>query len=100
MSKFDMMAMADVSGVIVPTNPEDLKKIKSSLQEISNVMTMIEAKREFISEEIKALVENYELPAKFVRRMANAFHKQSFKQEIAETEDFERLYTQVIGETA
>lgn len=94
-----LSAMADVAGVVVPTNPEDLKKIRKSLEEISNVMTMIESKRAFITDEIKAVSEKYELPQKFVRKMASAFHKQTFKQELQEMEDFERLYTQVLGES-
>lgn len=94
-----LSAMADVAGVIVPSNPEDLKKIRKSMEEISNVMTMIEAKRAFITDELKAIAEKYELPQKFVRKMARAFHTQTFKQELQEMEDFELLYTRVLGES-
>lgn len=91
-------AMAADAGIIIPSNPEDRVKIRKSMEEISNVMTMIEAKREFIKEEIKALSEKYELPTRFLNKMASAFHRQTFKKEIDDMEDFERLYTEVIGE--
>ena len=86
--------------IVVPTNPADLAKIKKALEEISGVMTMIEAKREFIGDEIKAMSENYDIPAKYVRKMVKTFHKRTFHQEASEMSDFESLYFAVTGESA
>lgn len=84
--------------IIVPTNPADLAKIKAAIQEVSNVMTMIEAKRDFISDEIKGLSETYDIPAKYVRKMVKTYHKQTFHAERSEMSDFESLYFAVTGE--
>lgn len=98
MNNQKLSAMADLAGIVIPTNPEDLKKIKSTLKQISDIMTMTEAHRDSISAELKNLVETYDLPAKFVRKMARAYHTQTFKKEIEEMSEFEALYIQVVGE--
>jgi hypothetical protein len=86
--------------VIVPTNPADLAKIKAAIQEVSNVMTMIEAKRDFIGDEVKNISETYDIPTKYVRKMVKVFHKQTFHREMEEMSDFESLYYAVTGEKA
>ena len=87
-----------MNDVIIPSNPEDRAAIKSSLEEISNVMTMIEAKRDFIREEIKALSEKYKIPAKLLRKMAYAYHRQNFHEEKQSLDLFEELYETIIGQ--
>ena len=97
---FQLMSAADLAQVIVPTNPEDLKKIKAALTQISDTMTIIEGHRGVISDDLKSISETYDLPAKFVRKMARAYHTQTFKKEVQEMEDFQVLYEQVMGEKA
>lgn len=87
----------DVAGVVVPSNPEDLRKIKETLVLISNEMTLIESHRALIADELKNMAETYDLPAKFCRKMASAYHKQTFTQEVQEMDDFETLYEAVVG---
>jgi hypothetical protein len=94
----NLESVAEQMGVVIPTNPTERAAIKSSMKEISDVMTMIEAKRQFISDEIKALSEKYKLPAKFLRKMASAYHRQTFQKEKQEMEDFEILYESIIGD--
>lgn len=95
-----MSDATQVQQVIVPSNPEDRKKIKQSMQVISDEMLKMEGMRSFIGEEIKAISEKYDLPARYVRKMANAYHKQNFKKEQAEMGEFEALYIQVIGDAS
>jgi hypothetical protein len=90
--------MPSVSEVIIPSNPEDLKQIKSVMKTISDSLTTIEGHRALINDEIKAVSEKFELPTKFIRKMAKTYHKQTINKELQEMEDFERLYTQVLGE--
>lgn len=93
----NMTHMADTAGIVIPTNPEDLKKIKAALVEISDAMTMIESQRAYIKDSVDMVVEKFDLPGKFVRKMAVAFHAQTFQSQIAEMEDFEALYETVVN---
>lgn len=83
----------------LPQDPESRKAIKKVLDELSGCMTRIEGERDYISETIKKLSEDYQLNKKVLRRMAKTYHKQNFSSEIAENEEFEIMYEQVTGET-
>jgi hypothetical protein len=96
MKKLD--SMTTEMGVTIPSNPQDRAAIKAVMRDISDAMTMIEAKREFIKEELKALAEKYEMPVKLLRKMARAYHRQTFEKEKQEMEDFEALYESIIGD--
>lgn len=83
--------------VVVPSSPEDRKKIKKVMQEVSDIKTMIEANRDTIKEAIKALSEEYELPVKFLNKMAKTYHAQTYDKEVSEHDDFQALYEQVLN---
>jgi len=75
----------------------DKDKLKKSIQEISNSMTRIDGEREHIREAIKLASEEHEINKKVLRKMASAYHKQNFMEEVANQEEFEHLYKDVIG---
>jgi replication initiation and membrane attachment protein DnaB len=79
------------------SNPEDRKKIKNALQEISGSMTRIEAERDLIKEIVNDVVDNFKLPKKYVNKMARIWHKQNFQTEKQESEEFENLYITVVN---
>ena len=83
------------SGVI-PSSPEDQKRIKNCLQTISDSYTRIEAEKDLIKDEIAALAEEFEIPKKFLGKMARVFHKQSYQDNVDEQDDFEQLYEAVV----
>lgn len=78
-------------------NPEDRKKIRDALQEISNSYTRVEAERDLIKEIISNMSEEFDLPKKTVRKMAKVYHKQNFSQEQQEFSDFEAVYAEITG---
>lgn len=80
----------------IVTNPADKKKIKDALFEISNCMTRIDAEKELIKDIINDLADNFELPKKTVRKIAKAYHKQNFTQEVADSEEFQELYESIL----
>lgn len=84
--------------VVIPSNPADREKIFKVLKTVSESMTRIESERELIKEEIGALVEAYEIPRKFLNRMARTYHRQTYDQVIQETEDFSALYDSIVSE--
>ena len=84
----------------LPQDPQARKAIRKVLDELSGSMSRIEGERDYISETIKKLSEEYQLNKKVLRRMAKTYHRQNFSSEIAENEEFETMYEQVTGETS
>jgi uncharacterized FlaG/YvyC family protein len=78
------------------SSPADRTKIKKMLGEISNSMTRIAAERDLIKETISELSKEFELPKKYLNRMAKVYHKQNFQIEQANHEEFEDLYTSIV----
>lgn len=90
--------MSDVTEhVIVPSSPEDRKRIKDAMQEVSNAMTRIESERDFIKDVIAKVKEDFHLPPKYFRKLCKVYHKQSFNAELAEHDEFTELYEVVTG---
>jgi hypothetical protein len=81
--------------IIIPSNVAELKTIQSALKEMSNCMLRIDAEKEAMKDIIEDLNEKYELPKKFISKMARVYHKQSFDKESVEHEDFADLYVAV-----
>jgi uncharacterized protein YukE len=69
------------------------------MKEISNSMARIEAERDLIKTAINDICEEQNLSKKTFRRMAKVYHKQNFKQEIQEQEEFEKLYETITNTT-
>lgn len=80
---------------ITISSPDDRKKIKDAVQEISNSLTRIEAERDLIREIVKEVSDNHQIPRKIISKIAKTFHKQNLSQEIADHEDFVDLYDTV-----
>ena len=83
----------------VPSNPKDRKAIYDCMKEISKSMTRIDAERDLIKTAINDICEEQNLSKKTFRRMAKVYHKQNFKQEIQEQEEFEKLYETITNTT-
>ena len=84
--------------VVIPSSPEDRKKIKNALQEISDSMTRMASERDLIKDIKKMLHDDYELPRKYVSKMAKVYHAQSFDAEVAEADNFATLYETITGQ--
>ena len=83
------------SNVIVPSSPEDRKKILDALVEISNSLTRIEAERDLIKDILTTVEDKFELPKKYTRKLAKIKHKQNFTEVQQEQDDVESLYESV-----
>ena len=78
------------------TNPADKKKIKDALFEISGSYSRIEAERELIKDIVNDLADNFELSKKQVNKIARAYHKQNYNQQVAEADEFQELYQSLL----
>ena len=86
-----------MSNVIIPSSPDDRKKIRGALEEISNSLTRIGAERSLIKEILQDVEDKFELPKKYTRKVAKIFHKQNFAEVKTEQEDLETIYETVTG---
>ena len=83
------------NNVIIPSSPEDRAKVQAAIREISGAMTRIEAERDFINETLASLQEDFELPKKYMRKVAVTYHKQNLNKVKEEFSDIEDLYAAV-----
>jgi hypothetical protein len=83
----------------VPSNPNDRKAIFDCMKEISNSMARMDAERDLIKQAIEDICEEQNLSKKTFRRMAKVYHRQNFKQELEEHEEFETLYETITQTT-
>ena len=81
--------------VIVPSSPEDKKKIRQALQEISDSLTRMEAERDLIKDILQTVEDNYKIKKKYTRRLAKVYHKQNFNQVQQDQQNLETLYESV-----
>ena len=77
------------------SNPEDKKALQKSMQELSNSKARAKSEREFQREEITALSEKYEIPKKFLSKMANDYHRQTFSKGVEEAEEYVNIYQNI-----
>ena len=76
-------------------SPEDQKKFKAALIEISGSYARAEAERELIKAVIEDLSEKHEIPKKIVAKIARIYHKQTYKDEVDDHDEFTALYEKV-----
>lgn len=86
-----------MSGIIIPSSPEDRKRIKTCMEEISNAFTRVEAEKDYIKEAIQSLSEEVDIPKKVLNKMARVFHKQNLPEVVGDVEDVEALYESVMS---
>lgn len=85
-----------MSNVIIPSSPEDRKKILEAMKEYSNSMTRIEAEKDFQKDVLDKIQEDFELPKKYMRKVASIYHKQNLTEVVGEVSDVEDLYEALV----
>jgi archaellum component FlaC len=81
--------------IVIPSATSDLKAINDAIKEINDSMTRMASEKELIKDIIADISEKYELPKRFVSKMAKTYYKQSFDKETADQDDFSDLYVAV-----
>lgn len=88
------MAIA-TSTVTIPTNPADLKDIKSKVREGTDCLLRVDSERALLKEIIDGIVEEYDLPKQYVSDMIRREHKNDFDEKAMKFDDFTALYEAV-----
>ena len=76
----------------MPSNPAELKKIDTALQQISDSKTRIEAEQEHIKEVVQVIHDEYGLEKKLIRQLAKVWHMRNYAEEVTQQEDFQEAY--------
>lgn len=74
------------------SSPADRQKLLNSIKEMSNSMTRVESERDFQKDAITDAAETLGLEKKYVRKLANVYHKQNMSEILQEQEEIEALY--------
>jgi DNA repair ATPase RecN len=82
--------------VIIPSSPDDRAKIQAALKEMSAAMTRAEAEKAYINESLTMLQEEFELPKKYMRKVARVYHMQNINEVKNEFSDIEDIYMAVV----
>ena len=88
--------MAVAQDLIIPSNPADLKDIKSEVQACVDAKTRMAGERDFISETTKALAEKFEVPRKYINKLVNTAYKLNMDSVKAEVDNLDDFYTAVM----
>ena len=75
---------------------EDKKKLRGAINELNDSMTRTAAERDLQKETINEGFEELGVDKKVVRRMAKAYYKANFNEEIEENKNFEEMYDVVM----
>lgn len=90
------MSIVQSEEIVLPSSPDDRKAIFDAIKEVSNSKTRMEAERDYQKDTFKMLEENFNIKAKYFRRMAKDYHKQQFKKSMDENDAYSDLYTTII----
>ena len=77
----------------------DKKQLRSAIMELNDSMTRVGAERELQKETINEISDKLGMDKKLIRRMARAYFKANFKDEVQENTDFEEFYSTVMEKT-
>lgn len=75
---------------------EDKKKLRGAINELNDSMTRTAAERDLQKETINKVFEDLGVDKKVIRRMAKAYYKANFNEEIEENKNFEEMYDVVM----
>ena len=86
------MSIESITTLYGTYNAEQLKAIKSAIDEINVSQTKIDFEKQVQKEIIDVAFDNFKIPKKILSRMAKVKYKQTFSTEIAEFKEFEALF--------
>lgn len=83
------------STVVIPTNPVDLKKIKTAVREGTDCLLRISAEKDALKDIINTVSEEFDIPKKYVNDLIRREHANDFEEKAEAFDDFTALYEAV-----
>ena len=78
-------------------DPKIQEALKKACVDVSNQWTIMEGYRAAVSEALKGVSEEHDIPLRLLRKLARAYHRQTFQTEVQENEDFQAVYEKIFG---
>lgn len=91
------MSIVQTSQIEIPNDPATLKVIEDAMKEISASMTRVEGEKDFQKEALADLAEKTGVPAKYLKKLSNLWHKQNRTEVEGDFETIGELYDAVFG---
>lgn len=79
------------------SSPKDRERLKSSVKEMSDSMTRVDAERDLQKDIVDNISDEIGVEKKHIKKFASMYHKQNFTQVQSEFEEFTNLYEEVFG---
>lgn len=80
-------------------SPEDKKILKKAIMELNDSMTRVGAERDLQKEIIAETYDKLGVDKRMIRKIAKVYFKANFNDEVAEANEFEEFYQEVIEKT-
>ena len=78
---------------------EDKKTLKKAIMELNDSMTRVGAEQDLQKEIINETYNKLGVDKKIIRKLARVYYKANFNDEVAEANEFEEFYQEVIEKT-
>lgn len=78
---------------------DELKVLKGSLREMSDVFTMQEAQKEVLKNIVDAVHDELKIPKNLIKKLGKVYHKRNYTEVATENSEFELLYEGLIDNT-
>lgn len=85
------MSNIEHHGLVLPSSPDDRKRLMNGVDEIINCLARISAEQEQKKEIIAHLSEEFDIDKKLLAKAANTLYKDNYQKVAAENEDLELL---------
>lgn len=95
--KRNILMTVEIVNINIPASPEEREAIKKVIIELSNSLTREQGEKEYRREAVKELSEKYEIPPKFLNKMAKDYFKDTFNKQVEEMSDYEALYETILS---
>jgi len=81
-------------------NDDARKRVKKAILEIDESLTRIASERDLQKEILNKLEEELGVEKKMVRKLARTYFKQDFKMQLADQDEFETAYQEIVEKTS
>jgi hypothetical protein len=86
------MTIETDTSFMIPSNPEDRKKIAEVMKDMSNQLLKCEAAKEYVKEAKKSLKEEYDIPLGVINKVFKIFHDMNAAEYFGQQKDIEEFY--------
>jgi mannitol/fructose-specific phosphotransferase system IIA component (Ntr-type) len=83
---------------ILPSNPVDRKKIRGQIHEAAVCLQRIEDQRALYRDILNLAKDEHQIAPKLMARLVKTYHKQNFREQLSQQQDFEEFYELIVAE--